>query len=368
MTNSAREHTREFTRGLGGENPVLIDVTRGLDPVPGSPGTSAGFVESVHRGAIAVVDASGRSVTEIGDVERAICPRSTLKPLQALAFLESGALDEFDLGPEEVALSAASHGGEPVHVQAIASWLKKIDCTIDQLECGAHLPLHEPDAQNLLRQGKAPTALHNQCSGKHAGFMSLARVMGADVTGYTDPDHPVQERVAAIISEMVGFDVTSARVGADGCAAPNYAVPLKALAHGLARMARTESLVPLRARAVITLLSAVEAHPLLIAGTGRPCTILIENLTTGGLVKSGAEGIFGAILPGLGLGVAVKVDDGAPRAAAVIMANVLARLGALDRGAKPVEDLVVQAITNVRGDTVGGIQPSPEWEKFSFTI
>lgn len=355
-------------------NPVLIDVTRDLKRGPSrdSAGADSGFVESFHRGAIAIVDASGRSIAGIGDVDRPICPRSALKPLQALAFLESGALDEFDLGPEEVALSAASHNGEPVHVQAVANWLKKIDCTIDQLECGPPPPMQGPGAHNgapsIEKQGKAPNALHNCCSGKHAGFMSLARVMGVDVTGYTDPEHPVQQRVASIVSEMVGFDVTSTRAGADGCAAPNFAIPLKALAHGLARMARTESLVPLRASAVATLLSAVEAHPQLIAGTRQPSTILIENLTSGGLVKSGLEGVYGAVLPGLGIGIAVKADDGADRAAATIMTNVLDRLGALDRGSKPVEDLVAPEITSSKGDTVGHIRASEAWENFSFAV
>lgn len=357
-----------MSKPAGQSNPVLIDVTRDPKSERSSDLSDTGFVESFHRGAIAIVDASGRSIAGIGDVDHAICPRSALKPLQALAFLESGALDEFDLGSQEVALSTASHNGEPVHVQAVANWLKKIDCTIDQLECGAHLPFYEPGAHDILRQGKAPTALHNNCSGKHAGFMSLARVMGVDVTGYTDEAHPVQQRVASIISEMVGLDVTSARVGADGCAAPNYAIPLKALAHGLARMARTESLVPLRASAVTTLLSAVEAHPHLIAGTGRPCTILTEHLTAGGLVKSGAEGVYGAVLSGLGIGVAVKVDDGASRAAATIITNVLDRLGALDRGSKPVEDLVAPEITNTMGDTVGRIRISEAWESFSFAV
>ena len=353
-----------------GSNPVLIDVTR--DPKRNQPsgpsGADAGFVESFHRGAIAIVDASGRSIAGIGDVDRAICPRSALKPLQALAFLESGALDEFDLGPQEVALSAASHNGEPIHVQAVANWLKKIDCTIDQLECGPPSPGNEPGAHNGADQGREVSALHNCCSGKHVGFMSLARVMGVDVTGYTDESHPVQKRVAAIVSEMVGFDVTTARVGADGCAAPNYAIPLKAMAHGLARMARTESLVPLRASAVTTLLSAVGAHPVLLAGNGQPSTILIENLTSGGLVKSGVEGVYGAILPGLDVGIAVKVDDGADRAATMIMANVLVRLGALDRGSKQVEDLVAPKITNTTGATVGRIATSEAWESFSFAV
>lgn len=362
MSDTATNSATGDAKGTGRPNPVLIDVTR--DPSD----ASTSFVESFHRGAVAVVDASGRSIAEIGDIERAICPRSALKPLQALAFLESGALDEFELGHEEAALSAASHSGEPVHVQAVANWLKKLDCTVEQLECGAHLPLHQPSARDIIRQGKEPNALHNNCSGKHAGFMALARVMGVDVTGYTSQDHPVQKRVAAILSEMVDFDVTSARVGADGCAAPNFAIPLGALARGLARMARTESLVPVRANAVTTLLSAVEEAPMLIAGTGRPCTILIENLNSSGLVKSGAEGVYGAILPGLGVGVAIKVDDGAARAASMIMANVLDRLGVLDRGTKQVEDLLSAEITNVRGDMVGSIRPSGTWEKFSFGV
>ncbi len=362
MANSATKTTRRTVRGKAEANPVLIEVTRD------HAGSSPDFVESFHRGAIAVVDASGRNIARIGDIERAICPRSALKPLQALAFLESGAMDEFALGHEEAALSAASHSGEPVHIQAVAGWLKKIDCTIDQLECGAHLPFHEPSARDIVRQGKEPNALHNNCSGKHTAFMSLARVMGADVAGYTSADHPVQKRVAAIVSEMVDFDVTSARVGADGCAAPNFAIPLGALARGFARMARTESLVPVRANAVTTLLSAVEEAPLLLAGTGRPCTILVENLNSAGLVKSGAEGVYGAILPGPGLGIAVKVDDGAARAASMIMANVLDRLGVLDRGKKAVEDLVSAAIINARGDTVGSIRPSGTWENFSFSV
>jgi L-asparaginase II len=344
------------------DNPVLIDVTR--DPADGS----RVFVESFHRGAIAVVDAAGRTLVAVGDVDRHICPRSTLKPLQALAFLESGAMDEFDLGEAEAALSASSHSGEPLHVQAIAAWLKKIDCSLDQLECGAHLPFHHQSAQEILASGKTANALHNNCSGKHAGFMSLARVMGVDVAGYTSPDHPVQTRVAAILSEMLDFDVTTSRVGADGCAAPNYSMPLKVLAHGLARMARTESLVPARAGAAATLLSAVHDNPLLIAGTGRPCSVLSASLKAPGFVKSGAEGVFGAILPETGLGVAIKVDDGAARAASMILANVLDRLGVLDRGSKPVEDILAQAILNARGDRVGTIRPSEHWESVNFGV
>jgi L-asparaginase II len=345
-------------------NPNLILVTR--DPSPDHGGGE--FIESVHRGAIAVVEAGGRVLFEIGDVEREICPRSALKPLQALAFLESGAIDEFGLGPEEIALSTASHNGEPQHTQIVAAWLKKIDCSIEQMECGPHAPSHGPSAMDLSRSGIAPSAFHNNCSGKHAAFMSLARVMGADVAGYTRSDHPVQKRVAALISEMVGFDVSAHPVGADGCAAPNFALPLRNLAHGLARMSRTQSLTPQRASAVTTLLSSVQDNPQLIAGADRACTALIPQLKGGGLVKVGAEGVYGAILPGLELGIALKIDDGAGRAAEIAIAGVLYRLGALDQRSKEVEGLLSSPITNTRGKVVGQVRPSQNWETFGFGI
>ncbi len=154
-------------------NPVLVDVTR--NPQGGR------FVESRHRGAIAVVSASGEAVFAAGDANVGVCPRSALKPLQALPMVESGAVEEFGLGDVEIALACASHNGEPRHVQLVTEWLKKIDCSIDQLECGPQRPPHQESADHLVRQGIAFSAVHNNCSGKHASFMTLARMMGVDV-------------------------------------------------------------------------------------------------------------------------------------------------------------------------------------------
>lgn len=337
-------------------NPILIDVTR--DPVGGT------FVESTHRGAFAVFDANGQEVYSAGDIDMPMCPRSALKPLQSLAVLESGAVEHFGLGAPEIALSAASHSGEPRHVQIVAEWLKKIDCSIDQLECGPQLPVYEPAARDLIRSGSEPNQMHNNCSGKHVGFMTLARHLGVDVVGYTRPDHPVQQKIAATISEMVGHDVAAQLVGPDGCSAPNYAIPLRSMAHGLARMSRTESLMPQRASAVASLIHAIEDDPFLIAGTGRFCTDVIPLLAGGGIVKTGAEGCYGAVLPGLGLGVAVKIDDGAGRAASATIGAVLQRLGAFAEEGDALDALLFPDVKNRRGTVVGQVRPSLIWNTF----
>ncbi len=335
-------------------NPILVNVTR--DPEAGK------FTESWHRGSFSIVDANGKEICSVGDVEARFCPRSALKPLQALCLLESGAADHFDLNDTEIALAAASHNGEARHVQAVVEWLKKIDCSIDQLECGPQVPLDRESAQALAQSGAEPSALHNNCSGKHAAFMTIARHMGVDVVGYTQPDHPVQERVSAIISEMIGGDVAPFLVGPDGCQAPNFAVPLRAFSHGLARMGRTESLSPARGSAARTLIRAVEADPYLIAGKGRVCSILTSHLTGGGMVKSGAEGCFGAILPGPNLGIAIKIDDGGKRAAELVIATLIDRLGLLDAEMPEREKLLHPSITNTRDEVVGNVVLSDSWD------
>jgi len=337
-------------------NPVVVEVSR--DPAGGH------FVESGHRGAIALVDAGGACLFAAGDVETPICPRSSLKPLQALAFIESGAIEAFALGPQEVALSCASHSGQEVHVDAVANWLTKIGCTADMLECGPHLPIHEASAKAMLRQGIEPTALHNNCSGKHTGFLALARQMGVDVTGYTRPDHPVQTLVAEIITEMVDFDIAAHLVGPDGCHAPNYAMPLRALALGIARLGAPERVSTERAAAAATMRSAIKAHPLLLAGGARACTLLSPWIKGGGFVKSGAEGVYIAALPHLGLGLALKIDDGGGRASQVVVANMLARLDAFEGSSQEIQHFLQTPVLNTRKEAVGHISISPAWADF----
>src|ERR1700734_4263434 len=206
-------------------NPAVVEVTRGH------------LVESAHRGAGAVVDAEGRVVMAFGDAEQAVYPRSAVKALQALPLVASGAADRLGLSDKEIALSCASHSGSEDHVATARAMLAKAGYDERVLQCGAHWPLGEDEARALARSGRTPTALHNNCSGKHAGFVCLSCAIGVDPKGYVGPDHPVQREVAASIEAMSGARLSEAMRGVDGCAIPTYAVPLVALARGFARLA-----------------------------------------------------------------------------------------------------------------------------------
>jgi L-asparaginase II len=313
---------------------------------------------------MALVDADGKTVFSVGDVETPVCPRSSLKPLQALAFIESGAIDAFGLGLENVALSCASHSGQPEHVDAVAAGLERIGCEVDMLECGPHLPIHTPSAHALLRAGIEPSALHNNCSGKHSGFLALARQMGVDVSGYTRPDHPVQTLVAETIEHMVDFDIRAHLVGPDGCHAPNYALPLEALAMGIARLGVGAALSASRAKAAHLMRQAIRAHPLLLAGEGRACTVLSPHIKGDGFVKSGAEGVYIAALPDQGLGLALKIDDGVGRASQVAVANALHRLGAFEAENDEIQYFLKTSVVNTRRESVGYIGASENWAEF----
>ena len=319
-------------------NPVLVEVTRG------------NRVESIHRGAIAVSDSTGVLRMALGDIDAVVYPRSSLKPVQALALFETGAAAQFRLSPEEIALACASHSGEPQHTSRIAAWQARIGCSADDLACGAHKPLHEPTANAMIARGEKWTPLHNNCSGKHTGFMTVARALNAPVKGYELPDHPVQQLVARIFSEM--SDVPGPLpYGIDGCTVPNFAVPLRALAFAMARIAAPENLPPDRRVACRTIFDAMTQHPDLVAGSGRACTLLMrENAQIA--VKTGAEGVFVAIIPAVGLGVALKCDDGATRAAETAIAATLIALGAVpDEGS--AHSLAHANVLDTRGRPAG---------------
>jgi L-asparaginase II len=319
-------------------NPVLVEVTRGL------------LVESVHRGAVAVSDAKGRLAVKIGDVEKPVYPRSALKPVQAVTLVESGAADAFKVSEEELALACASHSGEAMHTERVLAWLERIDCGVANLACGPQRPGHEQTAFAMIRDRVRWTALHNNCSGKHTGFMTAARRMGAPVAGYELHDHKVQRGVEAVLKDMSGLS-GDLPWGVDGCTVPNFAVPLSALARAMAQFADSAALSPSRAAACGRLLRAMTAHPELVAGTGRVCTLLMRQ-SPNIAVKTGAEGVYVAILPKLGLGVAVKIDDGAGRAAETAIAALLIALRALpDDGA--AASIARAAVTNTRRAAVG---------------
>jgi L-asparaginase II len=322
-------------------NPILVEVTRG------------GTIESCHRGAVAVVDSDGRVVRSIGDIEALIFPRSAFKMMQALALIESGAADAFQVSPQEFALACASHSGEPAHVEAVSAWLARIGCSENDLVCGPHPPHHEPSAHAIIREGRVPTRVHNNCSGKHTGFLTVARHLGAPPEGYASPNHMVQRMVASAIAELCELKPAEMRVGIDGCAAPNYAMPLRALAFGMARLANPSGLPPVRAKAARRLNEAVKANPFFVAGTGRFCTRMIEAAPGMTTIKTGAEGVFCGLMPEAGLGLAIKIDDGATRAAEGVMAGVLSAVGAIPPDHPAILSGVAAEIKNTRGGPVG---------------
>ena len=327
--------------------PLTIEVTRG------------DMVESRHRGAAIVADARGRARRAWGDVERLIYPRSAIKPLQALALVESGAADEFAVSESELALAAASHGATPRQTEAVLGWLKRLGLSEQDLECGGHPPIDEETARALLRAGKTPGPVCNNCSGKHAGFLTTARHFKEPTKGYMGIGHPVQTRLRKILVEMGGADLRAAPTGIDGCGIPVYGMPLSAMARALARMADPADLGEKRRAAAKRIVAAMTAHPDLVAGPGRFDTLAMQAAPGAFAVKGGAEGVYAAILPSLGLGVALKIDDGAKRAAEVAMAAILSSLGVLSDKLAP--ELLEAPILNAAGSKVGVVRMEAGW-------
>jgi L-asparaginase II len=328
-------------------NPILVEATRGH------------LVESRHRGAVAVVDADGATVLALGDVAVPVFPRSAIKALQALVLLESGGAARYRLGDEELALACASHGGEPAHVAGVERMLRAAGLDGAALACGAHWPLHQPSAHALARAGGTAAAVHNNCSGKHAGFLCAACAMAADPATYVDAQHPVQRAVKAALEDLSGAAIADERRAVDGCSVPTWALPLTGLARAFARFGTGHGLGRERAAAAARLRAACAAKPWFVAGSGRFCSEIIGHFAARVFVKTGAEGVFCGALPELGYGIAIKCDDGQGRAAEVAMAAAIARLLPLDeRDREFLARFVRPGLRNWKGTVVGGLRPS----------
>jgi len=325
--------------------PVMVEVTR------------SGMVESRHYGMAAVAAADGRLVAAWGDVELPVYARSALKPIQALALVESGAADGLEVSPAELALACGSHGGEPEHVAAVTAWLARIGCAEDDLVCGGHLPGHAPSAAALLRAGGSVRPVHDNCSGKHAGFLTVARHLGHPTQGYARPEHPVQQRVLGIVEQITGLDLAHTALGIDGCGVPAPALPLGNLAYAMARFGRPDALPEGRAAAAVRLRQAMAAHPFMVAGSGRFVTEALRVLGPSVCLKSGAEGVFVGALAEPGLGFALKIVDGAGRAAEVATLRLLDRLGAVDAAQRrALARFAAPPVKTRAGRTVGEIR------------
>ncbi len=293
----------------------------------------------------------------IGDVERPVFARSSIKALQALPLVESGAADHYGFSDAELALACGSHGGEPEHVETAAGALARLGLDGEALECGAHWPLNGTASRALAAAGQAPSRLHNCCSGKHAGFLCLACARGEETAGYLGLEHPVQVEVRAAIAETTDHDLSTAPIGMDGCGAPTYALPLGAIALGFARFGSGSGLPSARAEAAQRLMRAAWSAPTMISGARRFDTEAMQSLAGSAFVKSGAEGVYVAALPEFGLGVAVKIDDGAERAAEAAMAATLVRLLTPDgAAADTLAARTRRPLYSAAGDEVGEVR------------
>ncbi|UUX48321.1 asparaginase [Nisaea acidiphila] len=328
--------------------PLLIEVTRG------------DMVESVHRGIVSVVNADGKDVLALGDVNRPTYPRSAIKPLQTLPVIESGAADAFNLSDAEIALCCASHAGEPIHTEKVVPWLGRLGLSVDDLECGPQLPYSQSAAHALIKAGTEPTRAHNNCSGKHSGMLTTAVHLGEPTKGYTGADHPVQTRLIELIGEMGEMDLSQTARGVDGCGIPVFGAPLRGIAYAMARFAAPDKLGAERAAACRRIAKACAANPLMLSGTGSFNSVVLAETGETCLLKGGAEGYYTASIPAKGYGVAIKIDDGAGRASQAAVLAVLVHLGVIDAVQKSrIEAACSQEVRNWAGRLVGVIRPTP---------
>jgi L-asparaginase II len=312
-------------------------------------------VESEHRGAIAVADANGRLIAHTGDVGLISYLRSSAKPFQLLPLVESGAADRFGFTDAELAVMAGSHSGEPRHVAAVQSILDKIGLSEDALQCGSHVPFNASSAQALRAAGREPTALFNNCSGKHAGMLAQAIDRGLSTRDYLEPQHPVQVTIRQRLAELGGITFDEIGVGVDGCSAPCFALPLQAAALVFARLADA------RDDGLRRVARVMMAYPEMVAGEGRLDTDLMRAAPGRVVSKGGAEGYHGmGILQPAGpaLGIAIKIGDGdGRRGSHPVVIEVLRKLGVLDAdGVAALRSYHTWPITNHRGLEVGHVR------------
>ncbi len=314
-------------------NPLIVEVTRGSN------------IESVHLVDVALVDGTGNLIEGWGESSRPTLPRSSLKPVQATPLVTEGVADSEGLGAEQLAVACSSHSGEAAHVQVVDRWLERLGFSHNVLECGAHVPSNADAARELVLSGVEPDSRHNNCSGKHTGFVSLSKHFDLDVSGYISPEHPVMKRfITPAIEDFCRIDLSDQVPGVDGCGVPVWSIPLDHLAGGWSQ---------LRARGSgRRLLQAMIEEPFLVAGTDRACTRLMEAAAGDAAVKTGAEGVFCGVDLREGFAFALKARDGQARAAEVAAEWVLDRLGCIDFN-------VPKALQNWAGTNVGEIRVSP---------
>ncbi|GAB3625715.1 asparagine amidohydrolase [Pandoraea terrae] len=322
----------------------LVEVTRGAGSVD--------TVECIHYGSVAVVDAAGRLRYAAGDPSFLTFSRSTLKPFQALPFVEGGGVSHFDLTSAELALLCASHSGEAFHLDGVRSLLTKSGCDEHHLQCGCHTPTYYSAVGKRPPANLKPTPLHHNCSGKHAGFLAYCAQYGLPLESYLDPAHPLQMAIRKRVGSVVGMDGNDLPLGIDGCSAPNYALPLERLAAAYARLAASEG------DALSTLFAAMTAHPEMVSGTNRNDLAFMRMAPGDWVAKIGADGVQTIGIRSAGLGIAIKVVDGNMRALYTAAVSVLQQLGYVDAPENTgLAPWALPLVTNARGTRTGVVRP-----------
>lgn len=323
----------------------LVDVTRD------------GLVESTHRVAACAIDAHGKVAIELGEIDVPVFLRSTAKPFIAAAVLEAGVAQAFGFESHEIALIAGSHSGEPFHLAAVRSMLAKIGVSETALQCGAQLPYSESAAQALMRAGEAPSAVYNNCSGKHAGILALCKVMGADTQTYLEPANPAQAHILAFCARLCDEDPATWPLGVDGCGIPTFATTLRRGALAFLRFATLRDLADRDAQALRAIRDAMIAHPKYVAGTSEFDTELMRAGAGAIVCKAGAEGVHGVAAIGASIGYASKVVDGGARGRAPATVEALRALGAIRDGAvAKLASFARPKVYNRAGRTVGEVR------------
>ncbi len=330
-------------------NPVLVEVFRSQQ------------LESRHRGAVVAVDSNGNRVLEMGDVEALVFPRSALKPFQAIPLVEDGAAEHFALSSAELALSCASHNAEPIHIAALDQWMSRVGLSPDDLECGVAWPGYQPATHAMLASGQQAGRHHHNCSGKHTGMLTLARYHEASLAGYSGYEHKTQQLWMAVLQSLTGLQVATLPWDLDGCGLPALAMPLTSLAHAYAQLAGSGGAARRRV-AMDRITTAMRQHPELVAGSGRCCTAImqqVDDLT----VKTGAEGVFGAVSHTHGIGIALKIDDGATRGSEVALGAVLRKLGLIgDDDYQALGKHFFPDVINSQQRVTGSVRPAAVWD------
>lgn len=326
-------------------------------PVPFAEVWRGSLLESLHQGHAVICDDKGQIVRSWGDPDAVIYPRSSAKMIQALPLITSGAAAKYGLNSEQLALACASHNGAHIHTDRVNAWLRQLGLGDDDFRCGPQEPDDRPARVELIKTDSSPCQVHNNCSGKHAGFLTLSQHLGAG-PDYVDIDHPVQQACLAAFEEVTGME--SPGYGIDGCSAPNFSTSVHGLARAMSWFASAHERSDRASEAAAQLTTAMAAHPELVAGEKRACTNLMRAMDGKVAIKTGAEAVFVAIIPEKKLGVALKVVDGGTRASECAIASILVGLGVLAADHPEARKYMYAPLVNRRGIDCGSVRPSPE--------